>query len=466
MNEATAVAEPSFAVRTTIAPASTAWHPSKRCAFRFAFVYFLLYASERLCAIVGQLAIMVVRLFVSDDWMTAHPAVVETLLKPNTWCRQGWDVAVRWTGEHVTWLHANVTAAPLGSGDTTWNWVHIFLAAVGALAGSVLWTAIAEPLGFRRHAKIRVVAFVMCRYLVAAYMMSYGFLKVLSHQFSEPSLVQLTGRYGDFSPMGLLWRTLGFSPTYEVFAGAGEALSGVLLCFRRTTTLGALVGIAVMTNVVMMNFCFDVPVKIFSSHLLLFLGVIALPDARRLLDVLVLHRPPAPSRLAAHSWSRAIVELVVMAAFIWMNSDGKVQALLARDPPEAPMPLAGVWDVVELTRDGASVPPLTTDASRWRQVVIESQFGSKRFVARTMDEKLTWFGIEIDATAHSIQLTPRVKDPQAVTLAYSQPAENELALTGPLDGHATTMRLVRRDPKEFLLTNRGFHWVNEFPMNR
>jgi hypothetical protein len=46
-------------------------------------------------------------------------------------------------------------------------------------------------------------------------------------------------------------------------------VGGALLLFRRTTTAGALVLIAVLTNIVTLNFSCDVPVKLFSSHLLL-----------------------------------------------------------------------------------------------------------------------------------------------------------------------------------------------------
>src|SRR6185369_10228156 len=60
-------------------------------------------------------------------------------------------------------------------------------------------------------------------------------------------------------------------------------------------TFGALVLATVLTNVVMMNFCYDVPVKINSSHYLVMCVVLLWPDLRRLVDVLVLHRPTQPA---------------------------------------------------------------------------------------------------------------------------------------------------------------------------
>jgi len=56
------------------------------------------------------------------------------------------------------------------------------------------------------------------------------------------------------------------------------------------------------------------------------------------------------------------------------------------------------------------------------------------------------------------------KPPQAV-LHYEQ-AGNELVLEGELRGSPIRTRLRKKDPGTFLLLNRGFHWVNEYPFNR
>jgi hypothetical protein len=99
-------------------------------------------------------------------------------------------------------------------------------------------------------------------------MITYGVLKVIELQFSPPTPDRLIQTYGESSPMGLIWTLMGFSSLYCFFGGAGEVLGGLLLSLRRTTLLGALVCIGVLANVVMINLSFDVPVKLFSSHLL------------------------------------------------------------------------------------------------------------------------------------------------------------------------------------------------------
>jgi len=48
---------------------------------------------------------------------------------------------------------------------------------------------------------------------------------------------------------------------------------------------------------VTINFSYDVPVKLYSSHLLLLAVFLILPDLRRLASLLVLNRPTEPARI-------------------------------------------------------------------------------------------------------------------------------------------------------------------------
>ena len=47
-----------------------------------------------------------------------------------------------------------------------------------------------------------------------------------------------------------------------------------------------------------------------------------------------------------------------------------------------------------------------------------------------------------------------------------QPDRNTVLLAAELDGHKFTATLHRMPLPRFLLTTRGFHWINETPFNR
>jgi hypothetical protein len=54
----------------------------------------------------------------------------------------------------------------------------------------------------------------------------------------------------------------------------------------------------------------------------------------------------------------------------------------------------------------------------------------------------------------------------AGTLVATQDGDGVLRLSGDFDGARIEAVCDRVQPQEFLLINRGFHWVNERPLNR
>jgi hypothetical protein len=93
---------------------------------------------------------------------------------------------------------------------------------------------------------------------------------------------------------------------YSAFVGTAELVAGVLLCFRRTATLGALIGAATLLNVVFLNVFFNVGVKLWSSNLLLMSGFLVALDARRLANFFALNRPVLPASNAPLPWPPSI----------------------------------------------------------------------------------------------------------------------------------------------------------------
>ena len=104
------------------------------------------------------------------------------------------------------------------------------------------------------------------------------------------------------------------------FAGGAELLGGVLLVWRRTALLGACVSVGVMLNVMLMNFCYDVPVKLFSAHLVVAGLCILQPDAGRLARMFLGTGAVAPRAVVAPPANRAArwVRRGLKAAFVFL----------------------------------------------------------------------------------------------------------------------------------------------------
>jgi len=246
-------------------------------------------------------------------------------------------------------------------------------------------------------------------------------------------------------------------------------LGGLLLTTRRTTLLGALVSIGVLTNVVMMNFCYYVPVKQFSAHLLAMAVFLALPDLGRLASLLVLNRgaEPAPVRpVFTRKWldrGALVLRTVLVLGYTvlmlnYAHNNSRRYGSLAPKPP-----LYGIWNVEEMVVDGRARPPLATGGTRWQRVIFSNSY---TVAIQLMNDSRQRYMLEHDTGRKRLGLSKLDDLAWKSTLSYRQLGPRLLAIEGSFDGHRLRARLRRVDEPELRLVNRGFHWINEYPFNR
>ncbi|HLK22176.1 MAG TPA: hypothetical protein VKT81_24685 [Bryobacteraceae bacterium] len=416
------------------------WSLAKRIAFRFVFSYFMLYNLP----MAGHV-----------NLLEAVPGVPWLSEK----YQQLWHTIVPWVAIHVFHLSGPVTVYPAvnGSGDTTLDYIENLLLLVTALLATIAWSAIDYKR--REYARLNFYFRVYTRYALSFTLFGYGFAKVIPTQFIFPSLSRLIEPFGEFSPMGVLWNFMGYSTAYVIFSGLAEVTGATLLLFRRTATLGAMASAAVLLNVVMLNFCYDVPVKLYSSNLLLMAIFLMAPDLGRLANLLVLNRPTEPVNLAAPPlairgikphWLKTgavVFQIVFVGYFLYGTIKGGWEGykgyVLNRPKP----PIYGLYEVESFTS------PNITDATRWRRVAISSPAA---FTARMMDESSHIFNTEYDEKKNTVTVDKKS------LLNYTRPDAEHVVLAGD----SLVVKLKRIDPSKFLLVNRGFHWINERPFNK
>jgi hypothetical protein len=423
---------------------AAAWRPATRVLFRFAFAYLLLYN------LPFPLAFPLSELPLLDKASAAYDAL--------------WHAFVPWVGKHAFGLE--ITVFPNGSGDTTFNYVQLVIFAVLAAAATLVWTLLDR----RRteYARLHEWLRIYVRFALAVAMISYGAFKVIKSQFPNPTLDKLVQPIGDQSPMALLWNFMGASHSYNVFTGLGEFVGGLLLTTRRTTLLGALVSIAVLSNFVMLNFSYDVPVKLYSLHLLAMAVFLCLPELRRLASFFVLNRPvaavPHPPLFQRRWLNRgagiARTIFVLATAILTLNVSWQGRKSYGDLAPRAP--LYGVWNVETFEADGQVLPPLITDPFRWRRMIFDRPL---RMAIQAMSDSRRRFNFKQAPKSNVLTLT-KVEDPKwQATLSYTQTAAGLLAMEGTFDGRKVRATLRRADTSDFLLVSRGFHWINEYPLN-
>ncbi len=367
---------------------------------------------------------------------------------------------VEWVAAHIFHLTGSIAVYPPvnGSGDTTLDYIHQLCLLVLAAVAAIVWSILdRRRLNYRKvHAWLRI----WVRYALGVTLFGYGFAKVFPLQFTPPSLARLLEPLNEFSPMGMLWTFMGASSAYTIFAGAAEVLGGLLLMFRRTTTIGALVSAAVMLNVVLLNFCYDVPVKLYSSNLLLMAIFLAAPDFKRLFDAFVMNRTVKPSQADALLFrsrksqiAATVVKVVFVGYVLFGEIYGGIRAYRTYYTNAPKSPLFGIWNVETFVQSGREV----VDAARWSKVVLERpQFMSIR---------------RQDGAPISFQTTYR-EAPSRIDLGkdgylhYTRPDDATLKFEGVMQSERVSILLKKVDTSKFLLINRGFHWINERPFNR
>jgi hypothetical protein len=428
-------------------PQMPQWGFARRVAFRFCFVYLGLYClGTQIFA--GLFLIPIVEV--------ADPASLWPM-------RQ----IIFWTAAHIFHAKLPLIYKDSGSGDKTFDWVFAFCLLVITALATGIWSVLDRKRG--NYAALYKWFRLVIRFALASEMVLYGMDKVIPLQMPFPYLTRLLEPFHDFSPMGVLWSSIGASPAYEIFAGCAEMLGGILLIFPRTAMLGTLVSLADLTQVFMLNMTYDVPVKLFSFHLLLMALFLLAPEFERLADFFLRNRTAGPSTQFELFQTRRANRIALAAQVIFgiwlvgMNVYTGWDGWHTYGGGRTKSPLYGIWNVSELSIDGQLRSPLLGDYDRWQRVVFDFP---ERVTFQRMDDSFAGYGAAINSNEKIIALTKSSDKNWKGNLTFQRVAENQLILDGSMDSHKIHMKLQLVDHKKFLLVSRGFHWIQEYPFNR
>ena len=422
------------------------WTAAERVGFRFVFVYLVLF-------------------FFPFPQGLINPAWL------GNWFESVWRSLVPWVSERFL----GIQAAPSdnGSGDTTYDYLRVGLMVLIAMMGAAVWTL--ADRGRPHYRGLQAWSRIWLRYALSLSMLTFGVVKVVMLQFEPPGYGRLQQPLGEFSPMALLWIFMGSSPLYTSFTGLAEVMGGVLLLFRRTTTLGALVVAGIMANVLMLNLSYDVPVKLGALHLLLVASVLLAPEMPRLLDFFVLNRPIRPADLDP-AWpgrTRAVARVAkvlivgsVLVYLAWDAARAYERQTSARDVP--PVPPEGWYRIESIRRDEQAMPPMPADEMRWRTI----SWRGGMIGVRGLDGSVHRFKPEADflmgpsAVVSVNEKGEPVSGPTG-SLHLRLNADGATGVvTGVLNGHVVEATVRRQNPGDFPLVSRGFRWISEEPYFR
>jgi len=419
-------------------PAKTAlltlpvWTNTRRMLFRFFFLFAVLF---------------IISLPFPHPLMPDLPSVLAPFF----------EKMVKWTGDHI--LKINHPYSNRLISDSTGLYIHLVILLFFSFTGCIIWSMTDK----RKSYHILSYWFrVGVSYYLAFYLMSYGFNKLFKWQFYMPEPNTLFTTLGNTYRDLLYWSTMGTSRSYNIFLGSLELLAGLLLLFRKTRLLGALLAISILLNIVAVNFGFDINVKVFSCFLLFLAIRVAGPSAKRLYQFFFTDHTVIP----VTSWEPQYVSPGIRKTYF----TGKILliaymlcsllSVYARsgnfNDDKATRPLFhGAYDVSLFIKNGDTLPPLTTDTQRWKRVFIHRR---GYLIIQSMDEQMHDFHFACDTLKKEWQIETE-RDWNEAVLQYRQTSDTTINLRSKTGSDSLNIYLLRIDLTKLPLLQKEFNWT-------
>lgn len=422
---------------------NTHWPLWRKIAFRFFFIYLALQTAP-------------------ITWLDSIPYVSTVT--------QYYGKLTDWivTEANTLFLHVKPVLVPEnGSGDTSMGWARLWTYLLLAVLGAIIWSVADRKRPNYTHLNYWLCLFT--RYYVILVALGYGIIKLFGMQMIFPSLHQLATPLGDLLPMRFSWLFIGYSGPYQFFSGAMEVFAAILLLYRRTTSLGTLVATGVFINVMMLNLCYDIPVKIFSMQMVFTCLFLLANESGRLINFFILDKP-APLSAIYHfrytkKWMRisrivlkSLFVLIMIIIPLYQDFSGAGPNKVAKQPVQN-----GVYAVTSYKINKQDVPLSLTDTLRWQDLIFENGYGSVKSNDTLFRKRYNrgYFAYGLDSASHMLYFKKRLDDKAYILLFnYAMPDSSTITLSG-LKGKDSLYVELKRTKRHFQLAERQFHWLSE-----
>lgn len=360
----------------------------------------------------------------------------------------------RWTALHIFDLSISNTYLLLS--DSTGLYIHLLHVFLLALAGSFLWGLRDKNTNYQH---LHYWFNTWGAYYLSLQLFIYGFNKIFKWQFYLPEPNTL------FTPLGqthqdlLFWSTIGSSYSYTVFSGVIEVIPAFMLLFKRTRLLGAIVTFGVMVNVVVINFSFDISVKVFSLFLLLLCVIIILPYAKPLTQLFIyqqktelkLWQPTyTPRQNKIYIFTKAV--LIVVLLFDILSPYFIAQNF--NDDAQQRPPLHGAYTTTLFIKNGDTLAPLLTDKKYIKRVFINR---AGYFITQTMDDVMMDYKLSYEA-GNNLQLNNYYTNTSS-SLFYTKITDSTLQYEGILDNDTILIKIQKINLQQLPLLQKEFNWT-------
>ena len=326
-----------------------------------------------------------------------------------------------------------------------------------AFAGTICWSLMDRKKS--GYDKINYWFRLYLRYTLSLIMIFYGIDKLIPIQMRYPSAVSLLTPLGENVRFNVLWDFMGLSPGYMIITGACEIMSGLLMINIRTTVLGYLLSIVVLVNVVSFNIFYNVPVKMFSTQLLLYALFLLIPHVRSLATYFLLGKTAQLNEIRYTPGPRwkyyslmFILILVPLSIFLFFGRHdyNRYKKNQSDDRQQK------IYEVSEfIAKD--TLPPLLTDTLRWKRFILARQ----EAVIFKMNDAKDYYEFTVDSVRKTLTLHDNPDTLSWIVFQYDFPAQDRFSLSGKWKGQPVQIFMKSVSMDSMIIQKEKILWVND-----
>jgi hypothetical protein len=255
------------------------------------------------------------------------------------------------------------------------------LMAIIAVVGAYLWAWLSRKAAPMNISKGYYWLRVLARYRIAIGIIAFGYLKLYPMQMPFPSEANLHTAFGDYAPFKLYWQAVGLSLWYQIFLGLLEIGAGVLMFFRRTTALGAIINAGVLYNIAHANLAYDGAVHLYSGYFVVLSLFVLLQYIPGIWQLFIKQQDFQPNYYTPN-WNTPKRKLLYSSKYLFIAlflfyygyqryemhyNEGKLKEPIVPGLANT----AGYYHVSKFDLNGINLPYDPRDSVRWHDAVFE-----------------------------------------------------------------------------------------------
>lgn len=352
--------------------------------------------------------------------------------------------------------------------DSKYDFSRFLLVAMISIIGALIWVFIDSKNNKDYNIKLNIFLETILRYHIGLTLILYGFSKIFILQFGEMDINRLETEIGNNNGMSFLWTFMSYSKFYGFTAGLIEVIGGLLLLFRKTTSLGGFLLLIAMANVVLMDIGYDVSVKMFAIHLLLMIVLLIRTDLKRLFHFFLGSKPTLAYKYLPLFESSKLKKIGfalkgILLLYITISFAQYMVERVESQHTNAYANLTSSQEVELFIKNGDTIPNKISNGNRWIKMNINDlSYIPETLMIAKVDKTNERFKFTADTLAQKISLTSLYgenKDTHEIT--YKALADNIFIYEGIFKGDTLWIQTKAKNLDDYRLIKSGTRWIRD-----